>query len=147
MEYMYPNDAATNKKRADEKTSSGIPQDGKAYKLIKLNYDIVIIVRIADPELLPLRVLTEYNQVDDSVSMSIGAPISRWQECSEAISVIAEAALEFDSGGIDIHFLNSPNSRTCKVMIFPRKQANISLWRVADRCRGSRAVPIRHRPW
>ena len=53
--------------------------------------------------------------------MSIGRPVSRWQECKEAISVIAEAALEFDTGGIDIHFLNSPHSRTCKVPIFTRK--------------------------
>jgi len=46
--------------------------------------------------------------------MTIGKPTSRWQECREAISLIAEAALEFDSDGIDIHFLNSPNSGTCK---------------------------------
>lgn len=58
MDYMYPNDAGTSEKRADGKTSSGLPQDGKAYKLIKLNYDIVIVVRISDPELLPLPVLT-----------------------------------------------------------------------------------------
>jgi uncharacterized protein YegL len=92
---MWSNDV---EKQADEKTSHegiGISQDGKAYKLIKLNYDIVIVV-------------------DDSTSMQVGKPISRWKECREAISVIAEAALQFDSEGIDVHFLNSRRSGTCK---------------------------------
>ena len=62
--------------------------------------------------------------------MTIGTPVSRWQECGKAISAIAEAALEFDSGGIEVHFLNSINNRTCKVIIilfhFTRKMRNIA---------------------
>jgi len=123
MDYFNSNDAG--KKQADGQTApegTGVSHDGKAYKLIKLNYNIVIIVRTTPKLLLPPPVLIKYiHQVDDSTSMQLGHPISRWQECSEAISVIAEAALEFDSEGIDIHFLNSPNFRTCKVIIFTRK--------------------------
>jgi len=94
MDYMLSDD---RKKQADEQTASGnkISQDGKAYKLIKLNYDIVVVV-------------------DDSTSMQLGSPVSRWQECSGAIAAIAEAALEFDTGGIEVYFLNSPNNGTCK---------------------------------
>jgi len=101
MDYKHDNDISSgSKKRADEQPSasgesSGVSQDGKAYKLIKFNYDIVIIV-------------------DDSTSMHLGQPISRWQECTEAISLIADAALEFDSEGIEVYFLNSPNNGTCK---------------------------------
>lgn len=58
MEYMYPNNAGTTEK----KTGSGVDQDGKAYKLIKLNYDIVIIVRPVDPGLLPWPLLTKYTR-------------------------------------------------------------------------------------
>jgi hypothetical protein len=57
MEYMSSNDV---EKRADEKTSHegiGISQDGKAYKLIKLNYDIVIVVRTVDPQIAALSLL------------------------------------------------------------------------------------------
>jgi hypothetical protein len=45
----YNMDSKDNK-RADAQVSaetSGVSQDGKAYKLINLNYDIVIIVRTA----------------------------------------------------------------------------------------------------
>ncbi len=51
MDYLHDNDF-DGKKRAGEQPSaegSGVSQDGKAYKLIKMNYDIVIIVRTADP--------------------------------------------------------------------------------------------------
>lgn len=55
MDYKHDNDISSgSKKRADEQPSasgegSGVSQDGKAYKLIKFNYDIVIIVRTAGP--------------------------------------------------------------------------------------------------
>jgi len=95
MDYKSTNDTD---KRADGKSSDKatiIPHDGKAYKLKQLNFDLVIVV-------------------DDSTSMTLGRPISRWEESRKAISAIAEAALEFDSDGIDVHFLNSPTTKTCK---------------------------------
>ena len=58
MEHMYPNIADTSEKKTP--SGSGVDQDGKAYKLIKLNYDIVIIVRTVDPGLLPRPLLTKY---------------------------------------------------------------------------------------
>lgn len=53
MDYKYENEIGS-KKRVDDQpstsgASSGVDQDGKAYKLIKFNYDIVIIVRTAGP--------------------------------------------------------------------------------------------------
>lgn len=57
MDYLHDNDNDFgSKKRADKQPSaegSGVSQDGKAYKLIKFNYDIVIIVRTADHILGP----------------------------------------------------------------------------------------------
>ena len=51
MNYLHDSDNDFNsKKRADKQPAaegSGVSQDGKAFKLIKLNYDIVIIVRTA----------------------------------------------------------------------------------------------------
>jgi hypothetical protein len=104
-----------SKKRA----GSEVSHDGRAYKLQNLNYDIVIIVRTSrsySAAILP--VLINFIQVDDSISMQLGTPISRWEECREAISWIAEEALHFDPGGIEVYFLNSPISRTCKVIYF-----------------------------
>jgi hypothetical protein len=111
-----------SKKRADEQVSagsSGVSHNGRAYKLINLNYDIVIIVRTSRSySVAILPVLINYIQVDDSTSMQLGTPISRWRECREAISQIAEAALQIDTGGVEVYFLNSPNNRTCKVIYF-----------------------------
>ena len=50
--------------------------------------------------------------------MQLGAPISRWEECRDAIGRIAEAALQFDTGGIEVYFINSPNNGTCRVIYF-----------------------------
>ncbi|KAF7320826.1 hypothetical protein HMN09_00169100 [Mycena chlorophos] len=56
-----------------------------------------------------LQLLIKYDTVillDDSGSMS-GA---RWKQAGEALSELAKIAAQYDSDGIDIHFLNHPNS-------------------------------------
>lgn len=53
MDYKHDNDTGSKKRADDQPSASGessmVSQDGKAYKLIKFNYDIVIIVRTAGP--------------------------------------------------------------------------------------------------
>ncbi|KAG8724667.1 hypothetical protein FRC09_015811 [Ceratobasidium sp. 395] len=57
----------------------------------------------------PLQILRQYDivfLVDDSGSMS-GA---RWKEAGDALASVADKAAIYDPNGIDIHFLNSPES-------------------------------------
>lgn len=49
--------------------------------------------------------------------MKRGRPQSRWQECREAISEIAEEAIKYDTDGVEVHFLNNKASKTCKVAV------------------------------
>lgn len=49
--------------------------------------------------------------------MKKGRPISRWQECRDAISEIAQEAVKYDTDGVEVNFLNSHASKTCKVAI------------------------------
>jgi hypothetical protein len=44
--------------------------------------------------------------IDDSGSMGEGNP-TKWQQCVQAVTAIAEAAIDNESEGIDIYFLNS----------------------------------------
>jgi hypothetical protein len=48
--------------------------------------------------------------------MRTGRPESRWKECRNAISAIAQEAVKYDSDGVEVHFLNSNASKTCKVV-------------------------------
>jgi len=49
--------------------------------------------------------------------MKRGRPKSRWQECRDAISEIAEEAIKYDHDGVEVHFLNNNANKTCKVAI------------------------------
>ena len=51
--------------------------------------------------------------------MKRGRPISRWQECRDAISEIAQEAVKYDADGVEVNFLNSKASKTCKVAVLP----------------------------
>ncbi|KAF7324354.1 hypothetical protein MSAN_02521800 [Mycena sanguinolenta] len=53
--------------------------------------------------------------VDDSLSMTMCGSkrgVTRWQEASNALADLAPAAQQYDSDGIDIHFLNHPRAET-----------------------------------
>lgn len=101
--------------RKDEARHSDIPDDGPA--LLLMSYDIVFVVSRSKftstkPLIAPL-----VQQVDDSTSMKRGRPISRWQECRDAISEIAEEAVKYDTDGVEVNFLNSKATKTCRVGI------------------------------
>ena len=49
MDYMY-SDSSEQQAVGSSSKGTGVSQDGKAYKLIKLNYDIVIVVCTVDPK-------------------------------------------------------------------------------------------------
>jgi hypothetical protein len=49
--------------------------------------------------------------------MTLGRPESRWSECRDAISAIAEEAVKYDTDGVEVNFLNNNAHETCKVGI------------------------------
>jgi len=49
--------------------------------------------------------------------MRRGRPVSRWKECRDAISEIAQEAVKYDTNGVEVNFLNNKASKTCKVAI------------------------------
>jgi hypothetical protein len=49
--------------------------------------------------------------------MKRGRPQSRWQECRDAVSEIAQEAVKYDTDGVDVHFLNHSANKTCKVAV------------------------------
>ena len=100
----------------DEPRHSDIPDDGPA--LLLMNYDIVFVVSCSKfTSTKPLIAPFHFEQVDDSTSMKRGRPISRWQECRDAISEIAEEAVKYDTDGVEVNFLNNKATKTCRVGI------------------------------
>ncbi|KAJ7936693.1 hypothetical protein B0H13DRAFT_1589372 [Mycena leptocephala] len=61
-----------------------------------------------------LEILRKYDTVilmDDSGSMTLPGSrrgFTRWEEAGEALEALAETAQQYDTDGIDIHFLNHP---------------------------------------